>query len=95
MQFQGVFSVLPTPFNDDGSLDLDSLKKVVDLYMSAGINGVTALGVTGEVARLNDQERALVLETVIKQVNGRGAVIAGAIPIVKVCQSGQCLCGNR
>jgi 4-hydroxy-tetrahydrodipicolinate synthase len=77
LQFQGVFSVLPTPFNDDGSLDLESLKKVVDLYLSAGINGVTALGVTGEVARLNDRERNVVLETVIKQVNGRGAVIAG------------------
>lgn len=78
MQFQGVFSVLPTPFNDDGSLDVDSLRKVVDLYMSAGINGVTALGVTGEVARLNDKERNVVLETVIKQVDGRGAVIVGA-----------------
>jgi 4-hydroxy-tetrahydrodipicolinate synthase len=75
--FQGVFSVLPTPFNDDGSLDLESLKKVVDLYMSAGINGVTALGVTGEVARLNEPERKVVLETIVKQVNGRGAVIAG------------------
>ncbi len=78
MQFQGVFSVLPTPFNDDGSLDLESLRKVVDLYMSAGINGVTALGVTGEVARLNDDERRLVLETVVKQAGGRVPVIAGA-----------------
>ncbi len=77
MSFQGVFSVLPTPFNDDGSLDLESLKKVVDLYMSAGIDGVTALGVTGEVARLNDGERKVVLETIVKQVNGRGKVIAG------------------
>ncbi len=78
MHFQGVFSVLPTPFNDDGSLDLESLRRVLDLYLSAGINGVTALGVTGEVARLDDKERALVLETVVKQVNGRAAVIAGA-----------------
>lgn len=77
MRFQGVFSVLPTPFNDDGSLDLESLRKVVDLYLAAGVNGVTALGVTGEVARLDDRERAVVLETVIKHVNRRVPVIAG------------------
>jgi 4-hydroxy-tetrahydrodipicolinate synthase len=77
LSFQGVFSVLPTPFHDDGSLDLDSLKKVVDLYMSAGIDGVTALGVTGEVARLTDDERKVVLETIVQQVGGRGKVIAG------------------
>lgn len=77
MRFQGVFSVLPTPFNDDGSLDLESLRKVVDLYLSAGVGGVTVLGVTGEVARLDDRERAIVLETAIKHVNGRVPVIAG------------------
>ncbi len=77
MRFQGVYSVLPTPFHDDGSLDLESLRKVVDLYLSAGINGVTALGVTGEVARLNEHERKVVLETIVQQLNGRGAVIAG------------------
>ncbi len=77
MRFQGVFSVLPTPFNDDGSLDLESLRKVVDLYLSADVGGVTVLGVTGEVARLQDRERTVVLETVIDQVRGRVPVIVG------------------
>lgn len=52
MQVEGVFSVLPTPFLDDGSLDLDSLRRVVDAFIAGGVNGFTALGVTGEVARL-------------------------------------------
>jgi 4-hydroxy-tetrahydrodipicolinate synthase len=39
---------------------------------------VTALGVTGEVARLNERERSLVVETVVKRVNGRARVIVGA-----------------
>ena len=77
MRFQGVFSVLPTPFEADGNLDLQSLRRVVDLYLSAGIDGVTVLGVTGEVARLDDHERAVVLETVVDQVKGRVLVIAG------------------
>ena len=78
MQLEGVFSVLPTPFGPGGDLDLDSLKRVVDLFIGAGVNGLTALGVTSEVARLNDRERVQVLETVVKHVNGRVPVVAGA-----------------
>ncbi len=77
MRIEGVYSVLPTPFHADGSLDLDSLRRVVDLYVGAGINGVTALGVTSEVARLNERERDVLLDTVIAQVNGRVPVVAG------------------
>jgi 4-hydroxy-tetrahydrodipicolinate synthase len=58
-------------------VDVSSLRRVVDLYLSAGIDGVTVLGVTGEVARLDDKERTLVLETVVNHVNGRVPVIAG------------------
>jgi 4-hydroxy-tetrahydrodipicolinate synthase len=75
---EGVFSVLPTPFLEDGALDLESLRSVVDLFIGAGVNGLTALGVTGEVARLNDAERQTVLKTVIDQAAGRVTVVAGA-----------------
>ena len=54
-----------------------SLRRVVDLFIGAGVNGVTALGVTGEVARLDDVERRRVLEVVVEQVNGRIGVVAG------------------
>ena len=77
MHVKGVFSVLPTPFLDDGALDLDSLRRVVDLFLAGGVNGFTALGVTGEVARLNDGERDAVLAAVISQVDGRVPVVAG------------------
>lgn len=77
MQLEGVYSVLPTPFQPNGDLDEASLRRVVDLFISAGVNGVTALGVTGEVARLDDAERRRVLEVVVEQVNGRIGVVAG------------------
>jgi 4-hydroxy-tetrahydrodipicolinate synthase len=73
----GVFSVLPTPFDADGRVDVASLRKVVDLFLAAGVDGLTALGVTSEVARLDERERALVLETVIERVGGRVPVVAG------------------
>ncbi|HSC28851.1 MAG TPA: dihydrodipicolinate synthase family protein [Vicinamibacterales bacterium] len=77
MKLEGVYSVLPTPFTDAGDLDEPSLRRVVDLFVGAGVDGVTALGVTGEVARLDDQERRRVLETVVDQAGGRVDVVAG------------------
>jgi 4-hydroxy-tetrahydrodipicolinate synthase len=77
LQLEGVYSVLPTPFESNGDLDEASLRRVVDLFISAGVNGVTALGVTGEVARLDDVERRRVLEVVVDQVGGRIGVVAG------------------
>jgi 4-hydroxy-tetrahydrodipicolinate synthase len=76
--FDGVYSVLPTPFRGGGDVDTDSLKRVVDLIVGAGVNGVTALGVTGEVSRLGERERHVVVETVVQQVAGRAKVIVGA-----------------
>ncbi len=61
----------------NGDLDELSLRKVIDLFIDAGVNGVTALGVTGEVARLDDDERRRVLEVVVDQVKGRIGVVAG------------------
>jgi 4-hydroxy-tetrahydrodipicolinate synthase len=74
---QGVFSVLPTPFHDDGSLDMPSMRRVVDRFIDDGVSGLTALGVTGEVARLTEAERQTVLETVIDQAKGRVPIVAG------------------
>jgi 4-hydroxy-tetrahydrodipicolinate synthase len=77
VQLEGVYSVLPTPFTAAGDVDTDSLRRVVDLFIGAGVNGVTVLGVTGEVARLDDDERQRVLETVTSHVSGRIGVVAG------------------
>ena len=77
VKLEGVYSVLPTPFDGRGEIDEASLRRVIDLFIAAGVNGVTALGVTGEVARLDDAERRRVLEVVVEQVNGRIGVVAG------------------
>ena len=77
MKLEGVYSVLPTPFTAAGEVDEASLRRVVDLFIEAGVSGVTALGVTGEVARLDEGERRRVLEVVTQHVNGRIGVVAG------------------
>jgi 4-hydroxy-tetrahydrodipicolinate synthase len=77
MAFEGVYSILPTAFTDSGDLDKSSQRRVVDLFIEKGANGLTALGVTGEVARLEEHERANVLEIVVDQAAGRVPIIAG------------------
>jgi 4-hydroxy-tetrahydrodipicolinate synthase len=72
-----VYSVLPTPFTAAGDIDEESLRRVLDLFVAAGVNGVTALGVTGEVARLDEPDRQRVLDVVTSHVNGRIGVVAG------------------
>jgi len=77
MGFEGVYSIIPTAFTDSGDFDPASQRNVVDLFLRSGINGLTALGVTGEVARLEEHERASVLQTVVDHVAGRVPVVAG------------------
>jgi 4-hydroxy-tetrahydrodipicolinate synthase len=78
MTFGGVYSVLPTPFEPTGEVDVDSLRRVIDLFITAGVDGLTALGVTSEVARLTERERGHALEIVLEHVNKRVPVVAGA-----------------
>jgi 4-hydroxy-tetrahydrodipicolinate synthase len=77
MAFEGVYSIIPTAFTDAGELDPASQRAVVDLFIEKGANGLTALGVTGEVARLEERERASVLEVVVERAAGRVPIIAG------------------
>jgi 4-hydroxy-tetrahydrodipicolinate synthase len=78
MKLSGVYAVLPTPFDENGSFDRESLGRVIDCFLSDGVSGFTALGVASEVARLTDQERQLVLEATMRFVDGRRPVIVGA-----------------
>ncbi|MEX2271953.1 MAG: dihydrodipicolinate synthase family protein [Vicinamibacterales bacterium] len=76
-----MFSVLPTPFTERGDVDHDSLRRIVDQAIAAGVDGVTVLGVTSEVARLDERERREVLQTIAKQIDGsarRMQMVAGA-----------------
>jgi 4-hydroxy-tetrahydrodipicolinate synthase len=76
-QFEGVFSVLPTPFSSDGSVDADGLKHVIDLFLNAGVSGFTALGVTSETSRLTEQERSKIVNVVLERVSGQVPVVVG------------------
>jgi 4-hydroxy-tetrahydrodipicolinate synthase len=73
----GVYSVLPTPFTSTSDIDGSSLRKVVDLAISAKVDGLTILGVTSEVARFTEAERREASDIILGQVNGRVPVVVG------------------
>ncbi|MGH9159568.1 MAG: dihydrodipicolinate synthase family protein [Vicinamibacteraceae bacterium] len=74
---QGVYSVLPTPFTGSGDIDEASLRRVVDLALAAGVDGLTALGVTSEVARFSEADRRLATDVIVAQVDGRVPIVVG------------------
>jgi 4-hydroxy-tetrahydrodipicolinate synthase len=70
----GIVPILVTPFDDQGRLDIASLRRLVDFTIAAGVHGVgIALG--SEVYKLTEAERDRVIETVIEQTNGRVPVV--------------------
>jgi 4-hydroxy-tetrahydrodipicolinate synthase len=73
--FKGVIPILPTPFHDDETLDLESWERLLHFMIAVGVDGVTILGVLGESNRLSDHER--------EQLIGRAVqIVAGQMPIV-------------
>ncbi|MGB7242700.1 MAG: 4-hydroxy-tetrahydrodipicolinate synthase [Sulfitobacter sp.] len=75
--FKGSMPALVTPFQN-GALDLDTLKKLVDWHVAQGSNGLVPVGTTGESPTLSHSEHDRVVEEVVKAAAGRIPVIAGA-----------------
>lgn len=73
----GVLTVLATPFCDDGSLDHESLGRLVEHQITWGVDGVVCFGLAGEGYKLTDEERRSALRCVIEAAAGAVPVIAG------------------
>ncbi|MFC1941135.1 dihydrodipicolinate synthase family protein [Chloroflexota bacterium] len=74
---EGIHFMMPTPFDEEGMVNTESIPALVNLAVKAGCRGVVCLGVTGEVSRLTDAERKLVVETVIREVKQKLTVTVG------------------
>ncbi|PYG00083.1 4-hydroxy-tetrahydrodipicolinate synthase [Georgenia satyanarayanai] len=78
-RFRGVIPPVITPLTAEGEVDTTTLRSVVEHLVSEGVDGVFALGSTGEVAYLDDAQRDVVVRTVVTAVAGRVPVLVGAI----------------
>lgn len=75
--FRGTYTVMITPFTEEGALDLPALRRFVDWQIEQGIHGLIPLGSTGEFLSLSDEEHVAVAQTVIEQAAGRVPVLVG------------------
>ncbi len=73
----GSIVALITPMNPDGSIDWESLDRLVEFHISAGTDAIVAVGTTGESATLNPEEHIAAIERVVKTAAGRRPIIAG------------------
>jgi len=77
-KFSGSFTVMVTPFSEDGSkVDHSTLRRFVDWQISNGVPGLIPLGSTGEFLSITDEERREIVTTIIQQVDGRVPVLVG------------------
>lgn len=71
-----IYSALATPFNEDESLNIDALRKLVNFELDNGVEGFYCCGSSGEGLLLSNEERKKFLEVVIEEVKGRVPVIS-------------------
>ena len=74
---EGCMTALVTPFRD-GRVDYDALTKLCEWQIQSGIDGLVAVGTTGESATLDVKEHVDVIAHVVKVAAGRVPVVAGA-----------------
>lgn len=85
-KYSGIWPVAPTPFNPDGSVDYDGMKRVLDCMIDQGVDGICILANFSEQFLISDDERAALTRLCLEHVAGRVPVIVTishfATPIV-------------
>lgn len=83
--FEGVATALVTPMNEDGSINFDRLRTLIDEQIEAGIPALVICGTTGESATMTLEEHSDVIKVAVEHTAGRVKIIAGAGSNDTVC----------
>ncbi len=75
--FKGSGVALITPFKENGEIDFETLKNLVEFQIENGTNSIVICGTTGESSTLSEKEHLKCIEACVKYVNKRIPVIAG------------------
>ena len=76
--FEGAGIALITPFNEDGSVNYEKLKELIEDQIANKTDAIIICGTTGEPSTLTIEEHLDVIEATVKHVNKRIPVIAGS-----------------
>ncbi|THC44558.1 4-hydroxy-tetrahydrodipicolinate synthase [Massilia sp. Mn16-1_5] len=75
---KGSIVAIVTPMFEDGSLDKDGLRKLIDWHVEEGTDGIVIVGTTGESATVTPEEHVELIKLTVDHVAGRIPVIAGS-----------------
>lgn len=78
MNLDGTHVAMVTPLNDDGTINEEEYRNLIDFLIDGGVEGILAAGTTGESATMTHDEHQKVIDIMVDQVNGRALTIAGA-----------------
>ena len=77
MRFEGTAVAMVTPMHEDGSIDEEGYRQNINWLIDNDVDGLVAVGTTGESATLTHDEHRRVLDIMIDEVDGRVTTIAG------------------
>ncbi|MFV0466682.1 MAG: 4-hydroxy-tetrahydrodipicolinate synthase [Lachnospiraceae bacterium] len=91
---RGIIPPIVTPFTENGKVDFDKLREMVEFLIGNGVHGLFPMGTTGEFYAVSDEEYKEVLMTVKEQAAGRVAIYGGAshittrgvVRLLKICE---------
>lgn len=75
--FKGSLVAIVTPMHEDGRLDLESFRALIDFHIEQGTDGVVVVGTTGESPTVDFKEHHLLISSAVKHAAGRIPIIAG------------------
>ena len=75
--FKGSLVAIVTPMHEDGRLDLERFRTLIDFHVEQGTDGIVVVGTTGESPTVDFKEHHLLISTAVKHAAGRIPVIAG------------------
>lgn len=77
MKIHGLYTAIITPFTEDDLLDEEGLRENLRYQMKNGVEGIVALGTTGESPTLSSDEKTRIVEIVKKECSGRVPMMVG------------------
>ena len=74
-RYSGIWPVAPTPFNEDGTIDVEGMKRVLDCLIDQGADGICVLANFSEQFLISDAEREVLARLSVEHVAGRVPVV--------------------
>ncbi|MDR0376189.1 MAG: 4-hydroxy-tetrahydrodipicolinate synthase [Spirochaetaceae bacterium] len=76
-RLRGAFTALITPMKENGDVDYEGFRRLIDFQIEGGIDGLVPLGTTGETPTLEDAEEERLIKIAVEEVRGRVPIIVG------------------